>query len=63
MAKFFAGEIARDVTNKAIEICGSYGCYREEPFEMFYRDTKDLLITGGSSEAMKNVIADLTIQK
>lgn len=63
MAKFYAGEVARDVTNKAIEICGSYGCYRERPFEMLYRDAKALLAAGGSSEVMKNVIADLAIGK
>jgi len=61
MAKYFAGEVAREVTNKAIEICGSYGCYRKQPFDMFYRDAKALLIAGGSSEVMKNIIADFTI--
>lgn len=63
MAKYFAGEVAREVTNRAIEITGSYGCYRDRPFEMFYRDAKALLIAGGSSEVMKNVIADLTLGK
>ena len=61
MAKYFAGEIAREATNKAIEITGSYGCYRDQPFEMLYRDAKALLIAGGSSEIMKNIIADLAI--
>jgi alkylation response protein AidB-like acyl-CoA dehydrogenase len=63
MAKYFSGEVAREVTNKAIEICGSYGCYRDKPFDMFYRDAKALLLAGGSSEVMKNIIADLTIAK
>lgn len=62
-AKYFAGEVAREVTNKAIEICGSYGCYRNQPFDMFLRDAKALLIAGGSSEVMKNVIADLILGK
>jgi alkylation response protein AidB-like acyl-CoA dehydrogenase len=63
MAKYFAGEVAKEATNKAIEITGSYGCYREQPFDMLCRDAKSLLIAGGSSEIMKNVIADLTIEK
>jgi len=63
MAKYFAGEVAREVTNKAIEVTGSFGCYRDQPFEMFYRDAKVLLVAGGSSEVMKNVIADLTLGK
>ena len=63
MAKYFAGEVAREATNKAIEITGSFGCYRNQPFDMFYRDAKVLLVAGGSSEVMKNVIADLTMGK
>jgi alkylation response protein AidB-like acyl-CoA dehydrogenase len=59
MAKYFAGEVAREVTNKAIEITGSHGCYRDQPYEMLLRDAKALLIAGGSSEVMKNAIADL----
>lgn len=61
MAKYFAGEVAREVTNKAIEITGSHGCYRDQPYEMLFRDAKALLVAGGSSEVMKNVIADLEI--
>lgn len=63
IAKYFAGEVAREVTNKAIEITGSFGCYRETPYEMWLRDAKALLVAGGSSEIMKNVIADLEIGK
>ena len=62
-AKYFAGEVAREITNKAIEISGSYGCYRDRPLDMFLRDAKALLIAGGSSEVMKNVISDLTLGK
>jgi alkylation response protein AidB-like acyl-CoA dehydrogenase len=61
MAKYFAGEVAREVTNKAIEITGSHGCYRDQPYEMLFRDAKALLVAGGSSEVMKNAIADLKI--
>ena len=61
MAKYFAGEVAMEVTNKAIEITGSYGCYRDQPYEMLLRDAKALLVAGGTSEVMKNVIADLAI--
>lgn len=57
MAKLFAGEVAREVTNRAIEITGAYGCYRDVPLEMHLRDAKALLIGGGTSEVMKNIIA------
>ncbi len=63
MAKYFAGEMAREATNKAIEITGSFGCYRDQPFDMFYRDAKVHLVAGGSSEVMKKGIADLTMGK
>jgi alkylation response protein AidB-like acyl-CoA dehydrogenase len=61
MAKYFAGEVAREVTNKAIEITGSHGCYRDQAYEMLLRDAKALLVAGVSSEVMKNVIADVEI--
>ena len=61
MAKYFAGEVEREVTNKALELTGSHGCYRDQPYEMLFRDAKALLVAGGSSEVMKNVIADLEI--
>jgi hypothetical protein len=47
----------------SFEITGSHGCYRDQLYEMLYRDAKALLIAGGSSEIMKIVIADFAIGK
>ena len=49
---------ATEAVNAAIKITGSYGCYREQPFEMWLRDVKSLEIAGGTPEIMKNIIAD-----
>jgi alkylation response protein AidB-like acyl-CoA dehydrogenase len=63
MAKYFAGEVAREATNKAIEITGSHGCYRDQRYEMLLRDGKALLAGGGSSEIMMNLIAEFELGK
>ena len=63
MAKLYCGDIANEVVNTAMKITGSYGCYREQPFEMWLRDVKALEIAGGTPEIMKNIIADQILGK
>jgi len=57
MAKLLAGEISMEVVSQAIQLTGSYGCYRDTPFERYLRDAKSLCIAGGTLEVMKNNIA------
>ena len=57
MAKLLAGEVSLEVISQAIQITGSHGCYRETPFERYWRDAKSLCIAGGTLEVMKNNIA------
>jgi alkylation response protein AidB-like acyl-CoA dehydrogenase len=57
MAKLLAGEVSLEVISQAIQITGSHGCYREAPFERYWRDAKSLCIAGGTLEVMKNNIA------
>lgn len=57
MAKLIAGEISMEIVIQAMQITGSFGCYRDTPFERYMRDAKSLCIAGGTLEIMKNNIA------
>ncbi len=57
MAKLFASENARFVTNLALQIHGGYGYMKEYPLERMYRDAKITEIYEGTSEIHKVVIS------
>ncbi|TLY30394.1 MAG: acyl-CoA dehydrogenase [Ignavibacteria bacterium] len=57
MAKYFAGEVAVQATNEAIQIHGGYGFIKDFPVEKLYRDVKLVTIGEGTSEIQKMVIA------
>jgi alkylation response protein AidB-like acyl-CoA dehydrogenase len=63
MAKLYASQIAREVTNTALQIFGGYGFMNDYPLERMYRDAKITEIYEGSSEIMKVVIAASLIGK
>jgi alkylation response protein AidB-like acyl-CoA dehydrogenase len=57
MAKLFASEIARDVTNDAIQVHGGYGYVTEYHVERYLRDAKLTEIGEGTSQIQRLVIA------
>lgn len=57
MAKYFASENARFVTNLALQIHAGYGYMRDYPLERMYRDAKITEIYVGTNEIHKMVIA------
>jgi len=57
MAKLFASEVARDVTNDAIQVHGGYGYVTEYKVERYLRDAKLTEIGEGTSEIQRLVIA------
>jgi alkylation response protein AidB-like acyl-CoA dehydrogenase len=57
MAKLFASEVARDVTNDAIQVHGGYGYVAEYKVERYLRDAKLTEIGEGTSEIQRLVIA------
>lgn len=57
IAKYFASEVAVQVTSEAIQIHGGYGFIKDFPVEKFYRDVKLCTIGEGTSEIQKIVIA------
>jgi alkylation response protein AidB-like acyl-CoA dehydrogenase len=57
-AKLFASEMAREVCNEAIQIHGGYGYTKDFAVERYYRDAKLNEIYEGTSEVLRNTIAD-----
>lgn len=57
MAKYYASEVAMDVTIKAVQLHGGYGYTKEYPVERLMRDAKITEIYEGTTEAQKMVIA------
>jgi alkylation response protein AidB-like acyl-CoA dehydrogenase len=61
-AKLFASEMAREVCNEALQIHGGYGYTREFDVERYYRDAKLNEIYEGTSEVLRNTIADQLLE-
>lgn len=57
MAKYYASEIAGDVTRACLQIHGGYGYSKEYDIERLYRDAKVLEIYEGTTQIQKIVIA------
>lgn len=57
MAKYYASEIAVDVTRDCLQIHGGYGYSKEYEIERLYRDAKVLEIYEGTTQIQKIVIA------
>ncbi len=57
MAKYYASEVAVEVSTEAVQIFGGYGYIKEFPVEKFYRDSKLCTIGEGTSEIQKLVIS------
>ncbi len=56
MAKLFASEAAHYCVDKAVQIHGGYGYFRENPVERMYRDQRVTEIYEGTSEVQRMVI-------
>ncbi len=57
MSKLYCTEIAREVTNEAVQIHGGYGLMKDYDIERFYRDQRILQIGEGTSEIQRLVIS------
>jgi alkylation response protein AidB-like acyl-CoA dehydrogenase len=58
IAKAYAGRIAIEVADEAIQLHGGYGYMLEYEVERFYRDARLMELYGGTREIQKNTIAD-----
>ena len=57
MSKLYCSEIAKEVTDDAVQIHGGYGLMKDYSIERFYRDQRILQIGEGTSEIQKLVIS------
>jgi len=57
IAKMYAGRVAVEVADEAIQLHGGYGYMLEYEVERFYRDAKIMEIYEGTREIQKNTIA------
>ena len=57
IAKMYAGRVAVEVADEAIQLHGGYGYMLEYEVERFYRDAKIMEIYEGTKEIQKNTIA------
>ena len=63
MAKMYAGRMAVEVADEAIQLFGGYGYMLEYEVERFYRDAKIMEIYEGTKEIQKNTIASALLGK
>ena len=63
MAKMYAGRVAVEVAQEAIQIHGGYGYMLEYEVERYYRDARITEIYEGTREIQKNTIANSVIGK
>ncbi|MBI9087394.1 MAG: acyl-CoA dehydrogenase family protein [Desulfobacterales bacterium] len=59
MAKCFANEMVRDVTDNAMQIFGGYGYSREFPLERMARDARAWGVAGGTMQMLKVTMASM----
>lgn len=57
MAKYYASEVAVQVSTAAVQIFGGYGYTKDFPVEKYYRDSKLCTIGEGTTEIQKLVIS------
>ena len=57
MSKLYCSEIAKQVSDEAVQIHGGYGLMKDYPVERFYRDQRLLQIGEGTSEIQRLVIS------
>jgi alkylation response protein AidB-like acyl-CoA dehydrogenase len=63
IAKMYAGRVAVEVADEAIQLFGGYGYMLEYEVERFYRDAKIMEIYEGTREIQKNTIASAVLGK
>ena len=63
LAKYYASEMAMQVTTDAVQILGGYGYTKEYPVEKMFRDAKILTIYEGTSQVQLNEISTYIIKE
>ena len=59
--KLYASEVARDVTDKALQVHGGHGYCRDFPIEGYYRDARGFTLHFKTTELLKADIGKMLI--
>ena len=59
MAKCYANEMVKDVTDKAMQVFGGYGYSKEFPMERMLRDSRAWGVAGGTIQMLRVTIASM----
>ena len=62
MAKLFATELIRRATDECLQLFGGFGTLEEYPIERFFRDARFGTIVAGTSELMREVVAEAALE-
>jgi alkylation response protein AidB-like acyl-CoA dehydrogenase len=57
IAKLYCSEVAKEISDEAVQIHGAYGLMKNNDIERFYRDQRILQIGEGTSEILKLLIS------
>jgi len=63
MCKYFATDVAMEVTTNAVQIFGGYGYMRDYPVEKYMRDAKITQIYEGTNQVQRLVVARALIKE
>jgi alkylation response protein AidB-like acyl-CoA dehydrogenase len=63
MAKLYCAEMAKEVCDKAIQICGGMGLVTDFGIESFFRNARVISISEGTNEIQRMIIARELIKK
>ena len=58
MAKWFASDVAMEVTTNAVQLLGGYGYVKDYPVERMMRDAKITQIYEGTNEILRNIVGN-----
>jgi acyl-CoA dehydrogenase len=57
IAKLYATEVAQEIVDASLQICGAAGLVEDSVTERLYRQVRSLRIYEGTSEVQKTIIA------
>ena len=63
IAKLIASEMCIDVTNKALQVHGGIGYFKDTNIERMFRDARVTTIYEGTSEIQRLIVARQTLQQ
>ena len=63
MCKYYATDVAMEVTSDAVQVFGGYGYMRDYPVEKYMRDAKITQIYEGTNQIQRLVVARSLIKE